>query len=338
MPLISVIVPCYNQAQYLDDCLQSVLDQTHQDWECIIVNDGSPDNTEEVAKKWLAKDSRFKYLYKENGGLSSARNAGIKDSIGQFIFFLDCDDKISGSGVFEIYHSYLTAYNYDVIIGDVIDRFEDCKKEKSYFSNKVSINTILKDREILPAFSNQIFSVIACAKFYNRNFIMSNEIMFTENIFHEDELFMFHISSVAQRILLVPVFCYEYNRTNNTSITTNITLKNKDDASFVINEHYHLIKKFNLLTRCDASVLNDRIRYLANSILYGNMLLSQKTLWQSYYRNLRNGYMESSLAYSEGCFPQEPGISYFMMKFKFWAEYRNRVWLFKKISSYIKVI
>ncbi len=94
MPLISVIVPCYNQAQYLDECLQSVLDQTYQDWECIIVNDGSPDNTEEVAKKWLAKDSRFKYFYKENGGLSSARNAGIKDSIGQFIFFLDFDYKI----------------------------------------------------------------------------------------------------------------------------------------------------------------------------------------------------------------------------------------------------
>lgn len=92
--LISVIVPCYNQAQYLDECLQSVLDQTYQDWECIIVNDGSPDNTEEVAKNWLEKDTRFKYLYKENGGLSSARNAGINIAIGEWILPLDCDDKI----------------------------------------------------------------------------------------------------------------------------------------------------------------------------------------------------------------------------------------------------
>ena len=91
MPLISVIVPCYNQAQYLDECLQSVLDQTYQDWECIIVNDGSPDNTEEVAKKWLAKDSRFKYLYKDNGGLSSARNAGIKESKGEYVLLLNPD-------------------------------------------------------------------------------------------------------------------------------------------------------------------------------------------------------------------------------------------------------
>ena len=93
-PLISIIVPCYNQAQYLDECLQSVLEQTYENWECIIVNDGSPDDTEVVAKKWLEKDSRFQYLYKKNGGLSSARNAGIKIAKGEYILPLDADDKI----------------------------------------------------------------------------------------------------------------------------------------------------------------------------------------------------------------------------------------------------
>lgn len=93
-PLISVIVPCYNQAQYLDECLQSVLDQTYKNWECIIVNDGSPDNTEDVALDWIKKDSRFKYIKKENGGLSSARNAGIEIANGEWILPLDCDDKI----------------------------------------------------------------------------------------------------------------------------------------------------------------------------------------------------------------------------------------------------
>lgn len=94
MPLISVVVPCYNQAQYLDECLQSVLDQTYTDWECIIVNDGSPDNTEDVAKNWVEKDTRFIYLSKENGGLSSARNAGIEIAKGEWILPLDADDKI----------------------------------------------------------------------------------------------------------------------------------------------------------------------------------------------------------------------------------------------------
>ena len=93
-PKVSIIVPCYNQAQYLPEALQSVLDQTYQNWECIIVNDGSPDNTREVAQEWVKKDSRFIYLYKENGGLSSARNAGIAIADGEFILPLDADDRI----------------------------------------------------------------------------------------------------------------------------------------------------------------------------------------------------------------------------------------------------
>lgn len=93
-PLISIIVPCYSQAQYLDECLQSVIDQTFGNWECIIVNDGSPDNTEEIAQKWVANDARFIYLKKENGGVSSARNFGMKEARGEWILPLDGDDKI----------------------------------------------------------------------------------------------------------------------------------------------------------------------------------------------------------------------------------------------------
>ena len=92
---VSIVIPCYNQAIYLPETLESVLNQTYDNWECIIVNDGSPDDTEEVAKKWLDKDSRFKYLFKENGGLSSARNAGIEIAEGEWILPLDCDDLIA---------------------------------------------------------------------------------------------------------------------------------------------------------------------------------------------------------------------------------------------------
>jgi len=92
--LVSIIVPCYNQSHFLNESLQSVLDQTYVDWECIIVNDGSRDNTESIAEQWCEKDNRFSYLYKENGGLSSARNAGITKSDGEFILPLDADDYI----------------------------------------------------------------------------------------------------------------------------------------------------------------------------------------------------------------------------------------------------
>lgn len=94
-PLVSVIVPCYNQAKYLDEALQSVLKQSYENWECIIVNDGSPDNTENIAKKWVLKDERFKYYFQENGGVSSARNLGIENANGEYILPLDGDDKIA---------------------------------------------------------------------------------------------------------------------------------------------------------------------------------------------------------------------------------------------------
>lgn len=90
--LVSIIVPCYNHAQFLDEALQSVLNQTYNNWECIIVNDGSPDNTKEVASRWCKNDNRFLYLEKQNGGLSSARNAGITISKGEYILPLDADD------------------------------------------------------------------------------------------------------------------------------------------------------------------------------------------------------------------------------------------------------
>lgn len=92
---VSIIVPCYNQAQYLDTALQSVLLQTYKDWECIIINDGSTDNTEQIGKLWQDKDKRFRYYVKENGGLSNARNYGIERALGTYILPLDADDYLS---------------------------------------------------------------------------------------------------------------------------------------------------------------------------------------------------------------------------------------------------
>jgi glycosyltransferase involved in cell wall biosynthesis len=93
-PLISVIVPCYNHGEFLNETLQSVYGQVYTQWECLIIDDGSSDNTEEVALAWQEKDQRFKYFYKKNEGLSSARNKGLDEARGDYIQFLDADDLI----------------------------------------------------------------------------------------------------------------------------------------------------------------------------------------------------------------------------------------------------
>lgn len=114
-PLVSVIVPCYNQAQYLSEALQSILDQTYTNWECIIVNDGSPDATHEIAQQWVAQDFRFKYIYQENKGVSSARNLGLEYALGEFIQFLDSDDILEKDKIMLSLNS-LQNNNYDLII------------------------------------------------------------------------------------------------------------------------------------------------------------------------------------------------------------------------------
>lgn len=95
LPLVSVITPCYNYAHFLPEAIESILQQKHSHLECIIVNDGSSDNTEEIAAKYCKLDARVKYVKQENQGLPSARNTGISMAKGKYILPLDADDKIS---------------------------------------------------------------------------------------------------------------------------------------------------------------------------------------------------------------------------------------------------
>lgn len=92
MSKVSIIVPCYNQAHFLPETLDSVLAQTHGDWECIVVNDGSPDHTAEVAERYARQDPRIRHVLQENRGLSGARNRGLDEATGRWIQFLDSDD------------------------------------------------------------------------------------------------------------------------------------------------------------------------------------------------------------------------------------------------------
>lgn len=90
--IVSIIIPCYNRANFISRTLESIRNQTYQHWECLIVNDGSEDDTEKIALDWCNKDSRFNYFYKNNGGVSSARNHGIIRAKGAYIAFCDDDD------------------------------------------------------------------------------------------------------------------------------------------------------------------------------------------------------------------------------------------------------
>lgn len=220
MPLISVIVPCYNQAQYLDECLQSILDQSYQNWECIIVNDGSPDHTEEVAKKWTEKDFRFKYIYKENGGLSSARNAGLKEAKGEWIQFLDSDDFISSSK-FEIIFGNSDYQSKDLIITN-FNKYNNginppyCKLETINFSLK----EILQNWDVK-------FTIPIHTALIKRKSIEG--ILFNEKIkAKEDFLFWVEVFVRNPEVLFINEYLNFYrDHNNNMTLNYNFMLENK---------------------------------------------------------------------------------------------------------------
>lgn len=154
-PLVSIIVPCYNQAPYLPDALQSIIGQEYKNWECIIINDGSTDNSEEVALEWIKKDKRFKYFFKENSGVSDTRNFGIKNSTGKYILPLDGDDKISSSylqkavEILEADPEVKIVYSNLILFGVKNEKriFPPYKFENMYIENQISNSSVFRRKD-----------------------------------------------------------------------------------------------------------------------------------------------------------------------------------------------
>ena len=144
MSLVSIIIPCYNQASYLEETLYCILQQDYSNWECILVNDGSIDNTESVILPWLVKDARFRYFSIPNGGVSSARNFGLKHAKGVFVQFLDADDLLAPSKLSKSIQFIdskdvdVVCSNYDHFLGTIsnsLGTFSNLENYKFTFQN-----------------------------------------------------------------------------------------------------------------------------------------------------------------------------------------------------------
>lgn len=136
MPAISVIVPVYNSQSYLKECVESVLAQSFYDWELILVDDGSTDSSNSICQRYASTDLRVRVISKPNGGLSSARNAGLDIAKGQYVFFLDADDELYPYALSHLY-DIAEAYNADLTIGRAA--YTETKPDCDATNSKVSI-------------------------------------------------------------------------------------------------------------------------------------------------------------------------------------------------------
>ena len=122
--LISIIIPVYNVQQYLSRCIDSVLRQTYPHFELILVNDGSPDESPQICDDYAKRDGRIKVIHKTNGGLSSARNAGLDIALGAYITFVDSDDWIHEQYLEKLF-SMITSHNADIAVANFIMVYDD---------------------------------------------------------------------------------------------------------------------------------------------------------------------------------------------------------------------
>lgn len=214
LPKVSIIVPCYNQAVYLDDCLNSILDQTYQNWECFIVNDGSPDNTEEIAEVWCLKDKRFHYIFQENLGVSAARNNGIRSSDGAFIQFLDADDQLELEKIEHQVHFLELNLQVDIVYG-TSRYFFDGNEElfaTHYKGFCPSIELDYNDKNQLTVINKTNISTI-CATLYRKR-VFENGLKF-KDIPYED--FLFHIECSFNQ------FIFHFERFKNSHCLIRMT-------------------------------------------------------------------------------------------------------------------
>ncbi|RYY07628.1 MAG: glycosyltransferase family 2 protein [Sphingobacteriaceae bacterium] len=164
--LVSIITPCYNYGMYLPETLNSLIAQSYTDWECIIINDGSKDNTEEVGQKYAKLDSRIKYYYQNNTGLAGARNAALRIAQGKYIQLLDADDLIQPEKLRLQVELILSNPNIDLIYSSM-KLFKSNAKDRVYkdFHLPNNINPSGKNETIINALLEDTFFLPGCVFF-----------------------------------------------------------------------------------------------------------------------------------------------------------------------------
>lgn len=218
MPKISIIVPIYNVEKYLNRCIDSILNQTFVDFELILVDDGSHDNCGAICDEYVKKDKRIKVIHKENGGLSSARNAGIDIAQGEYLGFVDSDDWIHPQ-LLELSFSIIKKTEVDIVSFDYIK----IQKEK-YNCEKINIekeaaNAKIYEKEFIinnlyNKFQQQI-GVEAWKKIYKADIF--KDLRFRKGIIHEDDDIFLDILFKVKKIAITNNVLYFYYM-SNTSI------------------------------------------------------------------------------------------------------------------------
>lgn len=233
---ISIIVPVYKVEDYISECIQSIMKQTYkEEIECIIVDDCTPDRSIKIATGLIAQykgNISFKIIkHKKNAGLSVARNTGIKESTGDYLFFIDSDDYITPDCIEQIAKTLQKYPDSDIVQGGIYTTnnslyWDATNKAPVYIQEHEKIQKLLLKKETYP--------ITVWNKLIKKNFITRYHLLFKPNIIHEDEHWLFFLSKYIQSISICHHNTYYYRTTRKGSIIYNNRLSNQSSESWDI--------------------------------------------------------------------------------------------------------
>lgn len=257
---ISIIVPVFNVEKYISICVDSILKQDYVNFEIILINDGSTDNSGKICDDYATISEKVKVFHQKNRGLSSARNTGIDNASGEYIWFVDSDDWIATNAL-------------EIIAKELKDDIEMLgfyeskyiEKEEKFTKQKIII-TIGTTNGLSYIEFNGKFVPSVCFYVYNINFIKENRLLFKEQLVHEDDYFSLQCFSLVKRIKKINKVLYFYRIRDNSIITGKVTLER-------LNSYLEIVKLcITLKNSClDIQFIDGRIRsYL--SIFFENLV------------------------------------------------------------------
>ncbi len=265
-PKVSVIIPVYNTAGYLESALMSVSEQTLEEIEIIIINDGSTDSSGQIIEEFQKKDCRVKYYIQTNQGQSVARNAGLDNATGEYIYFMDSDDILEKNAM-ELCFQRSKIDNLDFVFFDADVFSEDGSTlQWDYIRTGKITEQILQGCEAMEKLlSIGRFRVAPWLLFIRRNFIEEFQLRFFPGIIHEDELFTTKLFIEAKKVALIPHILFHRRVRPNSTMTKKFSDRNAKGYLKVIDE----LKLYSVNVNRDKKELIDKeIALLANSLAY----------------------------------------------------------------------
>lgn len=231
----SIILPIYKVEKYLRPCVDSILSQTYQDFEIILVDDGSPDSCPQICDEYAANDARVRVIHQQNGGQAAARNAGLDIAQGEYICYVDSDDYLIDNNVLQKIADASESHP-DIIHYKFVEWFEsDGHIADCYFDYKIPTDGRTPAEMYCDLVDKDAYYNSAWSKTIRRELLQSNRIRFYEGICGEDNEWYYHVVMVAQSLVLIDEPLYVYRRRQG-SITRSTTRKNLLDQLFVLDK------------------------------------------------------------------------------------------------------